>query len=503
MEFDFYKCCRRISLLLFFCVSASVFQMDGQKKEISGQKNGSASEKQDVLKAIKNSYVEYASESPDTNFTYEKYNDFLLKVSDTSKYLVLPIDSFRKSIDSTKIVIGLRHDVDLDLNKAVLFSEVEKALGFRSTYYILHTADYYLANAENKAIHNEKILPVLKYMQEGGFEIGWHNDLVTLQVVYNIDPVEFLKQELNWLRTNGIKITGSASHGSQYCGIYRYVNLYFFNECSEPPWGKGIYVNNKTIPLGSGTVTIKKGNFSDFNLDYEAYFLNNNKYVSDASFINGRRWDIGMLDLKSLKRGDRIIILIHPIHWHKGSVLAEIHDFNIPGQESCVVNPLDSTVSVIMSGGYNIKNLTPSFALSPGAYAKCSGSLQTSGSSHNDFSKPVIYKVYSESRRYIKEWTVKVSQEKGSAHSGSLGNPLLQVFPNPSTGKVAISLQNITSSESFIEITNYLGKRIYSETVRETGMFTREVDLSGHTPGINFVKCSSVKHPVIFVLAKN
>ena len=42
-------------------------------------------------------------------------------------------------------------------------------------------------------VHSDKIIPILKTMQnERHFEIGWHNDLVTLQVIYNINPVTFL-----------------------------------------------------------------------------------------------------------------------------------------------------------------------------------------------------------------------------------------------------------------------------------------------------------------------
>jgi hypothetical protein len=35
---------------------------------------------------------------PDTNFTWEKYADFLIKISDTSKYIVLPLNEFRKTL---------------------------------------------------------------------------------------------------------------------------------------------------------------------------------------------------------------------------------------------------------------------------------------------------------------------------------------------------------------------------------------------------------------------
>jgi hypothetical protein len=354
------------------------------------------------------------AEEPDTNFTYEKYSRFLSAIADTKKYIVLPINEFRKKIDNNKIVIGLRHDVDVNLDLAYQFSMEEWKLGFRSTYYILHTANYYLANPGNKAVHSESIIPILKTMQnDGHFEIGWHNDLVTLQVVYNINPFNFLKQELTWLRSNGINIYGSASHGSGYCHTYGYLNYYFFEECSSPAAIQ--YPNNITIPVGSKKVTLTKGKFSDFDLEYEAYFLNNNKYFSDASIVGGIRWNIGMLDLNSLKAGDRVIILLHPIHWHKASVDANFESFRIGGQKSSSINASTASITVEMPFGTNRSALLPSFTLSPGCYARVSNQTQVSGYTANNFDNPLTYTVYAENRDIHKEWKVFVNNAKNSA----------------------------------------------------------------------------------------
>jgi hypothetical protein len=292
-------------------------------KTLSGQENNSGrliplkkkmttiQGKTDTLKSQNVIRVE-----PDTNFTWEKYATFLKKISDTSKYVVLPLNEFRKTLNSAKIVIGLRHDIDNDLDIAYNFSEVEYKLGFSATYFILHTAPYYLANSNNMEIHSDKIIPILKRMQnERHFEIGWHNDLVTLQLIYNINPVNFLRNELNWLRSNGINIVGTASHGSNYCKEYHYLNYYFFEECTFPPVAN--FNNNITVPVGGKNIKIIKGKLKDFGLQYEAYFLNNNKYFSDATITNGIRWNIGMLDLNQLKPGDRINLLLHPVHWQR------------------------------------------------------------------------------------------------------------------------------------------------------------------------------------------
>jgi hypothetical protein len=39
--------------------------------------------------------------------------------------------------------IAMRHDVDHDINKALRFAEWEAERGYRATYFILHTAQYW------------------------------------------------------------------------------------------------------------------------------------------------------------------------------------------------------------------------------------------------------------------------------------------------------------------------------------------------------------------------
>jgi hypothetical protein len=396
---------------------------------ISGQRNKSAgsgilsdifSFTQDTTSRTKKRVMERVE--PDTNFTWEKYAAFLTKISDTSKYIVLPLNEFRQTFNSNKIVIGLRHDIDVDLNVAYKFSEVETKLGFRSTYFVLHTAPYYLTSPENMAVHSDKIIPIMKTMQNvRHFEIGWHNDLVTLQVVYNMNPANFLHSELNWLRSNGLNIVGTASHGSNYCKVYHYLNYYFFEECTFPIVPN--FDNNITVPVGGKDLKLIKGKLSDFGLKYEAYFLNNNKAFSDATITSGIRWNIGMLDLSQLQPGDRAIILTHPIHWHKGSIQANIESFSIPGQKSCSIDTVKSTVTVEMPYGTNRESLLSVYSLSPGAYAKVSGKMQVSRGTFNNFNNPVIFRVYAENRDIQREWTIIVQNAKNLASLESSGVP--------------------------------------------------------------------------------
>ena len=216
-------------------------------------------------------------------------------------------------------------------------------------------------------------------------------------------------------------ISGVTFNGQSLTKAYHYLNYYFFEECTLPVVPN--FVNNITVPVGEKNIALIKGKLNDFGLQYEAYFLNNNKAFSDATITYGIRWNIGMLDLDQLQTGDRVIILLHPIHWHKASVHAKIESFSIPGQNSCAIDTLNSTISVEMPHGTNKSSLVASYTLSPGAYAKVSGRMQFSRISINDFNNPVIYRIFAENRDVQKVLTIVVYNAKIQANLVSYSVP--------------------------------------------------------------------------------
>lgn len=259
-----------------------------------------------------NSFLRIATEK---QFLYAYYKRFLSSISDLKRYQVVPLKDFRKTNPPDRIVISIRHDVDWDLQSAMEMAKIEHQHNIKSTFFILHTEPYYGVTKKGRAEHREELIPELKKLQdEYGHEIGWHNDLVTLQCIYGIEPKRYLENELHWLRSNGIKIAGTASHGSIYCYKYKYHNGYFFNDFSELIEG---FPSTDVINVGREHCITAKASLAQFGLEYEAYHLDNGFYFSDCKFIkNGRlRWSPEELPLESFKQGDKIIILIHPEHW--------------------------------------------------------------------------------------------------------------------------------------------------------------------------------------------
>jgi hypothetical protein len=246
-------------------------------------------------------------------FTYRRYERFLDRLVAEPRLETLTLRQLATADTSERILLGLRHDVDQRLDSALRLAEAEHRRGVRATYFVLHTAGYY-GSPSGSGEHDRGLLPALRRLQELGHEVGWHNDLVTLQLVYGIDPVAYLSAELHWLRENGIDVVGTAAHGSSHCHRLGFHNNEFFLDWPEVvPGGRK---SRARIRVGGSDRELRRGRLADFGLAYEAYHLDHDRYFSDARFDSrGHRWHPDRLELGELRPGERVILLVHPCHW--------------------------------------------------------------------------------------------------------------------------------------------------------------------------------------------
>jgi len=317
---------------------------------------------------------------------------------------------------------------------------------------------------------------------ESHFEIGWHNDLVTLQIVYGIDPVNFLHQELNWLRSNGITIKGTASHGSNYCYTFHYINYYFFNECTYPVVAG--FENNINIPVQSEIKPIKKGSLHDFGLDYEAYFLDNNKYFSDAQTVNGQRWNFSMLDLKTLVPGDRAIFLIHPIHWNYDKTPAlKVASQNIEISESennDLKFPVASTVKWTVQSDQSWLQIKNS---SGEGIQVIQASASQNPSIHNRIAKVSIKSAD------IPTQTITIIQQGATVVTIPIVTKQLQMYPNPSSGLLYINTGDRKFTDGMIIISTISGKKVFQQNIPDEPEHV--INIKGLASGTYLVKLVS------------
>ena len=249
----------------------------------------------------------------DPIFNYNTYEQFLKYLVTSNRFLIVQQKDFNSTTSTDKVVLSIRHDIDDNINSAVKFAYREQKYGIKTTYFVLHTAPYYGVTREKYFKRNDQVKDYLLRIQNWGHEIGFHNDLVTLQVVYSLSPKQFLKDELTWLRGNGLVITGSTSHGSNYCYTYHYVNSYFWEGITGDP--NGNFYNWEVVPKDNELITLEKDKPSNYDLDYEGYDLISDYFFADCFFPNGKRWNMSMVNWDTIQPGKKVIILLHSQHW--------------------------------------------------------------------------------------------------------------------------------------------------------------------------------------------
>lgn len=240
-------------------------------------------------------------------FTWSQYNELLKEISQ-EKFVVLPLNEMRNHYDPSKVVVGMRHDIDCNPFKAVEMATIEKGYGIRATYFILPTASYYGHISNFKIVRQPGMGSLYKRLYDDGAEIGIHNDLLAIMILYKIDPFRFNKEELAYFNSLKIPIYGSASHGSEIAKK-TLPNFQIFSDFAK---SGTVSYEGKHYPLGK--YSLKK-----YGYKYEAYFIDFKTYFSDGK----GKWNdpdgfSGILKkLEKSQPGDRIEILTHPEWWGK------------------------------------------------------------------------------------------------------------------------------------------------------------------------------------------
>ncbi len=178
----------------------------------------------------------------------------------------LEIDTIRNMpnpLPNGKSRLMIRHDVDHDLVTAVVMSYLEKIHGIPASYYLHHISPYYYGDFDSEGVFHRYEAMARNYLtiQENGAEVGLHVDALS---VYEkgIDGMQAVVTEIEWLRSIGLTIRGTAAHGS--APYYGAENFEIFKDhCSQ-----------ERILTRSDGKEVKLGLLSEkeLNLDYEANF---------------------------------------------------------------------------------------------------------------------------------------------------------------------------------------------------------------------------------------
>jgi hypothetical protein len=202
--------------------------------------------------------------------------------------------------NSRNDVIGLRHDVDDNadsLATAVKLARWEAERGYRSTFFMLHTASYWQASAFEDSLYA---------IARHGHEIGIHANALAHALRNGGDPDEILWDAIEDLRTLGFPVRGVAGHGDGICFPAGIINDEQFLECARPEMG----APDRAIKFNGITLTLAPKPLEHFGLVYESLRLPRARYQSDS----GGRWYEPMTKTVAEFPSERgqLHLLVHP-----------------------------------------------------------------------------------------------------------------------------------------------------------------------------------------------
>lgn len=187
-------------------------------------------------------------------------------------------------------VLGLRHDVDdRGWDSMLAMAQWERRHGFTSTYYLLHTAPYWGGIDFGWTV---------RQLESLGHEVGIHNNALAVHHEKGSEPHGVLASAIAELRSHGVTVTSTASHGDQLCYVGKFVNYNMFEgHDTQGDW---------RCPMG-----VERRPLSYHGLEFSAEFIPKDDYLSDS----GGAWS----DLNFPVAGRRwpLIVLQHPDWWPK------------------------------------------------------------------------------------------------------------------------------------------------------------------------------------------
>lgn len=215
-----------------------------------------------------------------------------------------------------RTLLGLRHDVDHSLDLALELAWIESERGLRATYFLLTGHPY---------TQDDLFIDKCVQIQALGHEIGLHNDVITRWVRDEEAPKQSLNGFLQRLRSAGIQLRGTATHGDRECYVHGYLNSWCFAEArpaGRGPWNaEGLDAARDeeeiTVPEG-GAVEVDGRRLelwnlamNDFGLDYEAHRVPVDRYYTDS----GGSWRRSPDPLGEKLDRERVQVLMHPEWW--------------------------------------------------------------------------------------------------------------------------------------------------------------------------------------------
>ena len=251
------------------------------------------------------------------NYFRDEYAELVLPAVGSIPHLTWR-EATSPASDTPENLLLIRHDIDQDIENAVRLARWEAKHGIRSTYCVLHTAWYYGRKRDGRVVHrSQEMVDGCLEIQALGHEINLHNNAVVVALRTGADPYDVIAEELGFLRSHGLDVTGTSTHGDPLCHELGFGNFELFSETVYSSRG-----GPRTLEHDGHAVTIGTRSMAEFGLTYEGYDLPRDTYITDSGgrlkvvHDTAGRAGLPRAELEPLPYKRIVGMLTHPVWWN-------------------------------------------------------------------------------------------------------------------------------------------------------------------------------------------
>ncbi|MBP2657828.1 MAG: hypothetical protein H6Q69_860 [Firmicutes bacterium] len=246
-------------------------------------------------------------------FIYIQWEEFCRKLKE-KKFISIPaaivLSERENNKQSTKQYIILKHDVEANLQKALMLAQIENKYLHKGSFYV----QAYL-------LHHKKNIDILKQIQELGHEVTYHHDVMDSNKGDIVKATVEFQNNIEMFKHNGFSVKTVCQHGNPVIERVGYSsNRDFFRDVSIAKRYEHMtemMVNFKSR-LGKSYHYI-----SDSGYGWKIIFDPENNDVVKSNDKDTQLENLGDV-IKLLKSGNSVIVSTHPHRWHSNIVVAQI-----------------------------------------------------------------------------------------------------------------------------------------------------------------------------------
>lgn len=224
--------------------------------------------------------------------------------------------------------------------------------------------------------------------------------------------------------------------------------------------------------LNNAKVTVLKNTGNDVGL------IEFNQKV-EFDFQNSRTTDVDIADLNGDGQNDLIVTGFVLSIFRNTISETEFKTFSfIENSKNVTIDSNTNTISVELVNNTDITNLIATFSLSAGASATIEGASQKSGTTTNDFSNEVTYKVTAEDGVTSQNWEVIITVVSGldeKFYNSIIGT----VYPNPFTNTLNVPiLLKEKNSLVAVKLIDSRGKMVLEDNFTKNNDFEYQLNIN-------------------------